>query len=235
MQGNSEDHLQQLIQMILDGKSFSVIRPSDGEFHVLSNCTLTNIDNWTFQAGGLLQQDLMAAVSTTHPNLFIGIPCNHCSKQMCSIYKSVLQIPKDHITYANLFCNSNWNPFISFLKSYTKGFYVVTSGEKDTSEFSILGRYAIDPYLVNQWDTRREDETRKLFEWISTKKNNLILFCAGPLAKVWIANLVQVYPENTYLDVGSVLDSFLKGTTNRHYAFNDGNELTRAICDLSIE
>jgi hypothetical protein len=235
MQGNSEAHLQQVIQMIQDEVPFSVIRPSDGEFHVLSNRTLTNIDKWTFQSGGLLQQDLMRAVCTSHPNLFIGIPCNHCSRQMCSIYKSVLQVPKDHITYANLFCNSNWKPFISFLKSYTKGFYVVTSGEKETNEFSILGRYLIDPYLVNQWDTRRDIETPKLFEWISSKKNQLILFCAGPLAKVWIANLVQVYPDNIYLDIGSVLDLYLKGTTNRHYAFSDNNELTRAICDLSIE
>lgn len=235
MQGNSEDHLKQVIQMIQEGKSFSIIRPSDGEFHVLTNTTLTNIDNWTFKSGGLLQQELMAAISVNHPHLYIGIPCNHCNPRMCSIYKSVLQIPSDHLTYANLFCNSNWKPFLSFLKSYTKGFYVVTSGQKDTNEFPILERYIIDPYLVNEWDTKREHETSKLFQWVSDKKNALILFAAGPLAKVWISTLVQVFPENTYLDIGSILDLYLKGSTNRHYAFDDGNDLTRAICDFRIE
>ena len=235
MNGNSLVHLEYFLQMILDGKHFGIIRPSDGEYHVINNTSLTNIDNWTFTSGGRLHKDLREAVKINLSNLYIGIPCNHCNRSMYSIYSSLLNIPKERTTYANLFCNINWRPFISFLKSYTPGFYLVTCGQTQVNEFPILERYLIDEFLVNKWDSLGDQETMRLQNWVSTKKNALILFGAGPLAKVWIPKLMEAYPENTYLDIGSVLDKFVKGSTNRHYAFDDNNGFTRTICDFSIE
>jgi hypothetical protein len=234
MEGNSEKHLQIVMNWINEGKHFGVIRPSDGEYHVLCNTTLTNIDNWTFTSGGTLQLDLLKAVQTNMPNLYIGIPCNHCNRQMYSVYQNNLQIPESNKTYANLFCNSNYRPFIEFLKNYKNGFSVVTSGTKDIDGFPSFDRHLIDAYLVNRWDSEKIEETDRLFKWVSTKKNSLILFCAGPLSKVWIPHLMKVFPENTYLDVGSVLDKYIKGTTNRHYAFDDNNSFCSSVCDFSI-
>ncbi len=235
MNGNSPAHLEYFLQMIRDGKHFGIIRPSDGEYHVISNTSLTNVDNWTFTAGGALQKDLLEAVKSNQTNLYIGIPCNHCNRGIYNTYKFLLNVPKDQITYANLFCNINWKPFLTFLKSYTPGFSVVTCGTTETNEFPIRERYIIDEFLVNKWDTLREQETGRLKEWVSTKKGELILFGAGPLAKVWIPMLMEAYPENIYLDIGSVLDKFLKGSTNRYYAFDDNNGFTTTICDFSIE
>lgn len=234
MEGNSENHLQIVIKWISEGKHFGVIRPSDGEFRVLCNDTLTNIDNWTFTSGGTLQADLFQAIQTNLPNLYIGIPCNHCSREICSIYENHIKVPTSNKTYANLFCNSNYRPFIEFLKNFKNGFSVVTSGTKEAEGFPLIDRHVIDAYLVNKWDTEKMEETNRLFQWVSTKKNSLILFCAGPLSKVWIPHLMKVFPNNTYLDIGSVLDKYLKGKTNRHYAFDDNNSLCSSVCDFSI-
>ena len=94
-------------------------------------------------------------------------------------------------------------------------------------------RFTIDPFLVNKWTDSREDVTNRLVNWVSTKNNEVICFCAGPLSKVWIPILYERYPNNIYLDVGSTLDIFLKGETNRHYALGDPG-LSNSICDFSM-
>ena len=38
------------------------------------------------------------------------------------------------------------------------------------------------------------------------------MFCAGPLSKIIIPKCMMINPNNMYLDVGSTLDVFLKGT-----------------------
>ena len=51
MNGNSIQHLSIVLQWIKEEKNFAVVRPADGEIYILSNSTLTNIDNWTFKSG----------------------------------------------------------------------------------------------------------------------------------------------------------------------------------------
>lgn len=233
MNGNSIQHLSIVLQWIKEEKHFGIVRPADGEFYILSNSTLTNIDNWTFNSGDILQMDLFISLTKQNPNIYVGIPCNHCDDSMCKKYIQMLDLKNERRTYANIFCNKNWNTFIDFLKMYTKGISVITSGNKDPSEIKINDRFTIDPFLVNKWTDSREDVTNRLVNWVSTKNNEVICFCAGPLSKVWIPILYERYPNNIYLDVGSTLDIFLKGETNRHYALGDPG-LSNSICDFSM-
>jgi hypothetical protein len=231
MNGNSIQHLSIVLQWIREEKHFAIVRPADGEFYILSNSTLTNIDNWTFKSGDILQKDLLISLRKQNPNVYVGIPCNTCNDSMCKTYIQMLDLTPERRTYANLFCNKNWGTFIDFLKGYTKGINVITSGNKNPSEIKIKDTFLIDPLLVNKWTDSREDVTNRLVSWVSTKKNEVFCFCAGPLSKVWIPILYEMYPNNTYLDVGSSLDKFLKGETNRHYALGD-HELSNMICDF---
>jgi hypothetical protein len=66
-------------------------------------------------------------------------------------YIQKYNVPKDQITYANIFCNSNWQTFTNFLKSYERGFYLITNGTKEC-EFPIKERLFVDKFLVNHWD-----------------------------------------------------------------------------------
>ena len=222
MQGNSIQHLEIFTNKINNNKAFGVIRPCDGELQILYNNTLTNVDNWTYTRNGLLREHLFKAIQTNLPNLYIGIPCEKCNKEIKETYENSFNIPTERKTYANIFCNGNWKTFTNFLKSYSKGFYAVTPGTKEVSAMNVLERYIIDPYLVNRWDFDNETETTKLFNWISTKENSLFCFSAGPLSKVWIPQLMKLFPTNTYLDVGSSLDIFFKGESNRYYITDEG-------------
>lgn len=230
--GNSRDHFRFILNKIKNNEYFGLIRPADGEYAVLRNTTLTNCDNWTFNTGGILCDQLLKSLSKHTANLYIGIPCPCCNKEMYDYYIEINNIPKNQITYANIFCNANWYDFISFLKTYSNGILLVTGGRLNSPEFPIKDMYNIDVQLVNSWDSTHKQETTNLLNWLSTKTNELICFSAGPLSKVWIPIAMEKYPNNIYIDVGSSLDFYTKGVTNRPYTI-DGHYYNKLICNFN--
>jgi len=235
--GSMREHLQMILDKISAGTPFGLIRPSDGERTVLLNKTLTNCDYWTFTEGGRLQKDLLEAIQTVDPNLYIGIPCDtcnlpwNCTKEIYSDFIDRFKVPLAQRTYANIFGNSNWKTFAEFIKGYSRGFYCITSGTK-ISEVSVKEVFIIDDKLVNRWDEEADVITEKLMTFIQGKKGELFLFSAGPLSKVWIPKCMKENPDNMYVDVGGALDIFTKGASNRFYT-NDGHEFAKQWCMFS--
>jgi len=229
MNGNSVEHLNYFLNKIKKNEHFGLIRPADGELQILQNNTLTNIDNWTFKSNGILRNHLFNAIHTDLDELYVGVPCPHCSVENYTFYKELF--PSIKKTYANVFINNSWKQFVEFLKSYEKGFHIITCGKENPKEFNVLSKYEIDPYLVDIWDTKHNETNQKIIEYVSTKENTLILFSAGPLSKIWIPFLMNLFPNNTYLDVGSCLDIFFKGSTNRYYTYD--NEYSQVVCNFN--
>ena len=58
LSGNAKNHFLQILHKIKINDHFGLIRPSDGEYLVMTNTTLTNIDNWTFNHGDILCKQL---------------------------------------------------------------------------------------------------------------------------------------------------------------------------------
>jgi hypothetical protein len=226
LEGTMKDHLEQIISKIESGTHFGLIRPSDGEHKILKGTTLTNIDGWTCNNDSILKEHLKDAIHTVDPNLYIGIPCNTCNKPWnCTdaIYDDFItnwNVPLAQRTYANIVGNSNWLRFSQFIKSYSHGFFLITSGTA-VSDLPIKERFIIDPKLVDKWDTLGIKETERLKKFIMDKKDQLICFSAGPLSKYWIPLCMKLNPNNMYLDVGASLDIFTKGASNRFYTNPD--------------
>ena len=236
LQGTMREHLDAILKKIEAGTPFGLIRPSDGEYAILLNQTLTNCDNWTFQSGGILQKQLAESIRTVNPNLYIGIPCNtgtlpwNCTKEIYRNYLYRFKVPLAQRTYANIFMDSNWKHLIEFLKKYQRGFYSVTSGTSNT-DLPIKDRFLIDRYLVNHWDTKHFQETARLMEFIREKRGELICFSAGPISKVWIPLCMKENPENMYMDVGSALDAFTRGVPSRPY-MNPDHPFSKTFCQF---
>ena len=103
LSGNVRDHFLQVLEKIRNGEHFGIIRPSDGEYIVMTNRTLTNIDNWTFNSGDMLRDELIAAIQKQIPNLYIGIQCNSCPYCDKHIHDDMMnKLRMDHLqtTYA---------------------------------------------------------------------------------------------------------------------------------------
>jgi len=236
--GNMREHLEQIIQKIRNNEYFGVIRPSDGEYLILENHTFTaqRGDDWTNVANGLLREQLLETVKIVKPNLYIGIPCNTCGHSPAGMYEHYIgkyQVQHSQLTYANVFCNSNWSYFTNFLKSYEKGFYLITNGTKEC-EFPIKDRLFIDKFLVNNWNTVWETETNRIIEYIKDKNNELICFAGGPMTKIWIPKCMELNPNNIYLDIGSTLDYYTKGTENARPYTDSNTFYSRECCNFAL-
>ena len=234
LKGDMREHLEQIMNMITDGVKFGVIRPNDGEYSILENKQFTSQlgDDWTNYSNGVLRKQLLNAIQTKRPNLFIGIPCDTCDDHTTELHDNYINkycVSKSQLTYANVFCNSNWPIFTNFLKSYKRGFYLVTMGTKPC-DFPIRDRCIIDKYLVNKWDKEHEKETNRIINYVRGIKNELICFAAGPLSKIWIPLCMEFHPYNTYLDIGSAMDLYTKGEENRRPYTYQEHEFAKRCC-----
>jgi hypothetical protein len=84
-------------------------------------------------------------------------------------------------------------------------------------------------YLVNEWDSTGDEFLANILNEVKQYKNRLFLFSGGPISKILIAHAWNEHPYNIYLDVGSSLDIFMKGSSNREYIV-DGSPLSQLTC-----
>ena len=202
--------------------AFAIIRPADGEYIVLQNQTLTNIDNWTFKADGSLKKDLEGAIDmASRSGCYVGIPCETCNAPMAKWYVDHFQLHPNYTTFANIFVNKNWKSWVALLKEERVPFTYVGPA-CNTSDFCIQSHIAVSPYLVNEWDTESAAAMERIMDAVGRVSGAMFLFSCGPIAKIFIAHAWKKNPTNIYIDAGSSLDLFMKGSTNRLYTGDDG-------------
>jgi len=216
------------------GNPFALIRPADGEYHVLQNNTLTNIDNWTFNHNGKLHKDLDSAIHLAgNKNCYVGIPCGCCNFNMGKWYITNFNLHPLYTTFANIFVNKNWQNWISFLIDEKIAFNFIGPNILPNI-FTVQSYINIPLYLVNDWDSKGNDFLLNILTEVKKYKNRLFLFSGGPISKILIANAWNEHPHNIYLDVGSSLDVFMKGSTNREYVI-EGSPLSILECKFDSQ
>lgn len=242
LSGNSSDHLNFFLRKISAKEPFSFIRPNDGEYMIIKGTTLTNTDNWTFNSGGTLQHDLLIAIQqfSESPNGYIGIPCKGCyNAEMVDWCIKEYHIKHDKLTYGNLVCNKNWKPFTFYFIENKIPIYYIGPGTTPTNLFNIKKRYYTDPYQVNRWDTEKDIFKHRIYTWIasiidSEQTDNIIFtFSVGPLSKILISELNQMYLSHSFFDIGSAFDIYLKGSSNRGY-MRENDTYSNVVCDFEL-
>jgi hypothetical protein len=230
--GNSLQHIYQLLKRIYAKESCCIIRPSDGEYMVLRGDNFHNIDNWHFNGVGTLKQDLHNAIqkAAKTPNTYVGIPCPCDNIEIMDYYCKTFDLTKANTTYANLFCNRNWPLFIQYIVGEKVPIYFIGPPiENNQHGLNIQGHFQTDPFLVNQWDEKKQEVSAQLREWMRDKQG-IFCFSVGPIAKIWASELFREFPGNIMLDIGSAFDKLIKGSSNRDYA--NGVRFHTLVCDF---
>ena len=152
---------------------------------------------------------------------------------MAKWYISNFKLNPLYTTFANIFVNKNWKPWINFLLEENTPFTFV-GPYKLPSIFCIQKYINLPLYLVNDWDSKGEQYLSDILNEVRKYKNRIFLFAGGPISKILIAHSWNEHPYNIYLDVGSSLDSFMKGSTNREYAI-EGSQLSQLECKFDSD
>lgn len=234
--GNSVEHLPFFLDKLKKRTPFSIIRPGDGEYLVMTQNEVSTQDGWKF-TGGCLRQDLydVKKLIASLEDFYVGIPCPGCHQQdMTTWYKHTWEPPR--ITYACIFCNENWKPFSQYLVSSQLPFYYVGSGQRADCNLNVVGRFFVDEHLVDKWDQDKNVFLKDLYRWVghsirTATEPCTFLFSAGPISKFVIPMLHQLYPGHQYVDTGSAIDYYMKSTSNRLY-IKENDIHSHTICDF---
>lgn len=212
MHEDSVDHIHFFLKKIETGEPFGVIRPNDGEYMILRGLeNFQQIDGWSSH-GPEIRNDLHEALrkASTQESVYIGTCCPACNPEIFDYMNAQYRIR----TYGNLVCNRCHRIFLHHMKS--KKFYYLGPGTHPCD--NVIDRLTIDPLLINNWATAKEEFMNKSIEWVKNcNESNLFLLSAGPLSKILIPELVERYPTKQFMDVGSALDEWCKGVTSRPY------------------
>jgi Glycosyl transferase family 2 len=212
--------LDYFLNKIKNGYPFSLSRFADGEYYVLENMPLTNIDNWTFSTGSILCDHLNDSLKMIQTNFFYGISGLTDNESMCNYYYSKI-VNQHNITYANIFVNQNFHKWKSFLESTLMNCVLISSSHSDKiGAISVIEHVPIHPFLVNIWDTKCQEYFDIMAALGKKYTGTLFLISAGPISCIFIQKLYQANPNNTYIDVGSSIDVYTKNTYTREYQYN---------------
>ena len=133
-----------------------------------------------------------------------------------------------YTTFANVFVNKNWKNWINFLINEKIPFTFI--GPYNLPNTFLVQNYINIPlYLVNEWDSKGDEYLSNILNEVTKCKNRLFLFSGGPISKILVSQAWNKHPYNIYLDVGSSLDNFTKGSSNREYSIEE-SPLSKVEC-----
>lgn len=217
------------LNKIKSGEHFSLSRWGDGELTILEgkHIDIRSKGNGEFRYDPNLPQydfarkSLQEAYVYKDDQYYIGIACPCCVGQEKYQYmKDKSGQDEEHLTWANIFVNANYrrtiNELIPEMNNHEVDIVVNKNSKIDNLPFKPKN------VLTVGTDAWYEDLSlgRDILEQILMRgvKNRIFLIAAGPLANILTYSLwVYGSKENTYIDIGSILDPYLQLKLTRGY------------------
>lgn len=195
--------------MLIENKPINLLSKGNGEFDNIPDNILYN------RSRQLLKEAFLYQAS----NYYVGIACRCCVGDADhENLKKLSGQDDDHLTYANIFVNSNYNLFITHMVEQLKSMKVVLISHRDSIidnfPISLVKHYKVPP---NAW--LYANVTIELKKYIADNdiQNHIFLFAAGPYSNIATYELHKFNQNNSYIDVGSVFDGMLGLKVTRRY------------------
>lgn len=230
---NYSEDIKIIHKALANGENISFSKFCDGEWAVLSNNAINNKEFW-FDPNKENDQNkrkaLLDAFQYKNERYFVGITCVgvfgiETHRQMVTLSNQ----NQEHLTWADIWVNSNYKYYLQkIVPLYSKKPIVIFANKNAKIENLPFIPYLHIPVDHNAWEYNWDIiETSKS---ISRGLNDVIfLFCCGPFGNILCHKLTESNPNNTYLDIGSTLNPFLKSAGfERDYYMGD-NYFSRMI------
>ncbi len=234
-------HFEHLCSLLQKKIPFAFNRFSDGELFILQNKELILGQNLVKVGDKEVHQDrykpedfkhfdpvkhtavrkhLFDAFHFEKENYFKGLSCWCCVGRTDFHWQlEQLQNPESpYLTWANLLVNGNYKQFVETMFPFFSSYPIVfiCHEKADLTDIPSLVKDFRVGYnaMVNDYE-KIED----IAQWIEQKniEGHLFLFAASAFSKMAIHQLYARYPNNTYIDIGTTLNKFIKMPMERSY------------------
>jgi len=217
---------------------FALARFGDGEIGTLRRQWHSNLEQSSdpqdpSYSGPIAK--LMAAFRYKHPAYFVGIPCPHCVPRDFAWAATESGQDIAQLTFSYLLTDSNHHFFLNNVVPMFNRYEVILVCDRGANiaglPFNVSKDFRVG---MNAWrdDTAIIDELKAYLDKRSSS-GLLFLFAAGMLSCIAIHQLHCYCPLNTYLDIGSTLDSYFYGKTRVSRGYLWGLDDLEDSCDWS--
>lgn len=197
-------------------ENFSISKFCDGELSIILNKEIDNKE-FSFSPRNIKDQEsrqmLIKAFQYKNPQYYVGITCTQVfgldtHRQM----KMISGQNESNLTWADIWVNSNYEYYIeNIIPIFQERDTVLVCNEN--GDTNALPFRPIKTFTVsNNALKNNRDTIDKIKNYITQGdiKDTIFLFCCGPFGNVLCHTLTHHNKQNTYLDVGSTLNPFLK-------------------------
>ena len=227
--------------MIKNHEPFAISRNNDGEMIILFNefIDIRQKMNGEFvydpkqQQHAFYREKLLESAQHKGDNYYVGIACRCCvGDEKHERLKKLTGLDDDHLTWGNIFVNSNYPLYVErILPQFVNYRIVMVVNQKANTNLLPFSSSIVKTFRVgtNAWmsDYSLVEELKKYIE-DNNVENHLFLFAAGPFTNILTLEAYKSSKNNTYLDVGSTLDSMMGLGKTRGYL--NGAPTLQKIC-----
>ena len=213
------DDLNIIIEALENDEKISFSKFCDGEWAIMTGTPMPEVQHgeWTFdpdnEYDAMLRNALVSAFQYNNPRYYIGIsgPAVWGAPTFLSMLHNSQQ-PSERITWADIFVNCNYKTYVDrMVPLYSRKPVVLFCNEDaDISAvpFDVVKKFTVQDRAWRSGLGLIEEAKRYVID--NDVKDHYFLFCCGPIGNVLCAALTDLEEDNTYLDVGSTLNPYLK-------------------------
>lgn len=228
----SED-IKILYQALSNNENISFSKFCDGEWAVMRNQAINNKEFWfdpNNKEDQIKRQALIDAFQYKNDRYFVGVTCVNVFG--LDTHREMVKLSgqdQEHLTWADIWVNSNYSYYLqNILPLYNSKPIVLFANKNAKIEHLPFRPYIHMPIYNNAWEYNW-DIIDPAINIAKTLNDMIFLFCCGPFGNILCHRLTEANPNNTYLDIGSTLNPFLKSAGfERDYYMGD-NYFSRMI------
>lgn len=227
------EEIKKFYEKLKCGEHFAFSRYGDGEWLAIRGIkAVPGNGEWTIDERSLRGIGLLIDSFTfKEPGYYVGISCPCCQGVNHQLMKAACRQDEEHLTFANLFVNSNYEFYIrNFIPEYQKrNIILVANRGSDLAKlpFDVHRFYGVG---YNAWVEDLSVADLVVKDCLNSS-DCVYLFSCGPLASImaqrcWVAN-----KKNTYLNIGSTIDVWLNNDARNKRLYSlDVPEYSRKVC-----
>lgn len=218
------DELIKFYNKLIGGEKFAFSKYADGEWAAINRVKMTNGEWVMYDADNTYEESrqlLVNSIQFKDPGYYVGVSCPCCQgQQIHRTMKWFSGQDEDHLTYANLFVNSNYKHFLElFIPEFAKRDIVLVANENSViSKLPFKAEYFY-PISYNAWV--KDLDTLELLKQ-QDFLNKTFLFSCGPFGNILAHQLWNCNKSNVYLDIGSTLDHWLNNDAGNKRCYHMG-------------